>query len=158
MGLHHAFRLSSLVLLAIVAGCDVEWPDINIGVCPQVDNCPAGIEVGDDGCARCVGNIDCRGDGCVDSCGDITCPSNSTCDDYGSGPFCVVNNECETDDECGDGGYCEVTCGQDPNCPMCDVCMAVGTCVYPIVIVPNCISKRRRWCSRLHPTGQLHRS
>ena len=37
-------------------------------------------------------------------------------------------SECESDREC-ESGRCELECRADPNCPECDVCFFVGTCV-----------------------------
>ena len=42
-------------------------------------------------------------------------------------------SECNFDGDCRDGQICEIRCGQDPNCPECDVCLVIGTCVSPSV-------------------------
>ncbi|MDP2341097.1 MAG: Dickkopf N-terminal cysteine-rich domain-containing protein [Deltaproteobacteria bacterium] len=45
---------------------------------------------------------------------------------------CVDNeqvSECNINEDCGEGQVCEIRCGQDPNCPECDSCLILGTCV-----------------------------
>ena len=40
----------------------------------------------------------------------------------------VSHGECEVDSDC-NGGTCDLSCQRDPNCPECDVCFFVGTCI-----------------------------
>lgn len=46
------------------------------------------------------------------------------------GGVCVADEVpgCSSDADC-NGGTCEITCESDPNCPDCDVCFFVGTCI-----------------------------
>jgi Cys-rich repeat protein len=46
------------------------------------------------------------------------------------GGVCVADETpgCTSDADC-NGGTCEITCESDPNCPNCDVCFFVGTCI-----------------------------
>jgi hypothetical protein len=138
MGLRALFRLSTpaWAMLAFVGAdardCDFDWPDFNNGECPTVDDCRGDIEVGDDGCARCV-EYDCRADGCVDStCTQVDCGVGFYCDETQGYVQClrVITDGCNTDEDCGFGGTCVEYCGADPSCPMCDVCLMQRACEY----------------------------
>ncbi len=69
---------------------------------------------------------------------DVDCAESEHCEFPGLpnglvaiGGICVddVVSECSADEDCGEGFVCAVECGQDSNCPNCDVCLFVGTCV-----------------------------
>jgi hypothetical protein len=72
---------------------------------------------------------------------DLDCPDGTICQFpdvpnglVAIGGICVEAppvSECERNDQCPDGQVCEVECLPDPNCPVCDVCFFVGTCVEP---------------------------
>ncbi len=72
--------------------------------------------------------------GCFD---DSDCERGQHCEFFGAenglvapGGICVddVVSECESDADC-NGGTCILECHSDPNCPECDVCLFIGTCV-----------------------------
>lgn len=79
----------------------------------------------------------------VECFADSDCPAGEICqlpggtaDLVAPSGECVIPrpvSECESDAQCAAGETCVVDCVQDPNCPECDACFFVGTCVAPEV-------------------------
>ncbi len=128
-------------------GCDPSLA-CNEGVCQRMGrmnmcqnrcdtdcDCPDDLACGD-GVCRVMNRLnECGLDGCTS---DDQCAAGEFCKIDYSQPVCdcmgcpcsfprgtcVLKEEirtCNVDTDCGDGEYCG--CGQDPTCPMCDICL-----------------------------------
>lgn len=114
-------RMGRMNLCQLRCETDCDCPDTlacGDGVCQAMDRMN---ECGINGCTaddQCADGEFCKIDYTQPVCDCAGCPCS-----FPRGT-CAPKEEvraCNIDSDCGDGEYCG--CGQDPNCPMCDVCL-----------------------------------